>query len=268
MQERESSTEHVNESDLAGGLGLEAEVVARRAETPPEGPLAPPTSPDPQGQALYDQQLATEREIRRLEGELRHAQAAYEAAVVTPVGAALDEIDAHVATLAAAEQRVATLRQQLSMQQHRYVLLGDALFSHRQQGRGRVESRFRAEIDEITRADVEVKAKIAEHLNAVQDLEREREALEQRLRPLTREIERVTLRTNRVLKVNVQLAAPWRPPADALVKPSAWRRFVERARAAGLETIDDVFVDEMTGAVHSPRLDRQSASPTEEGVNV
>ncbi len=119
--------------------------------SPGSGKPAPTTSPDPQGQALYAQQLETERGILRDQAELRAAQDAYEAAVVTTVGSAIDEIDAHVATLAAAEQRVATLRQQLSVQVHRHVLIGDALFKHRQQGRGRVESRLREQIEEITR---------------------------------------------------------------------------------------------------------------------
>ncbi len=254
MQERDSS--EYNVSELVGGLGLEGEVRMRSA-VPVLPDEVPPASPDPQGQVLHDRQLATERDIRRSEGDLRDAQDAYDAAVSATVGASLEEIDAHVATLSAAEQRITTLRQQLSMQQHRYVLLGDALFPHRQQGRGRAASRIDEQIEDLERADVELKGQIAEHLNAAQDLEREREALAHRLRPLAQEKERATLRTDRLLKVNVQLAASWRPPAGVFVKPSAWRRFIERARGAHLETVD-AFVNETTGAIHSLLLDRES----------
>ena len=140
------------------------------------------------------------------------------------------------------------------------MLLGDKLLPHRQAARGRQQAAIRKEISDIEAEDLRLKAKIAEHLNAAQHLERERQQLEHRARPLTQEIERLSLRTDRLVKVNVRLVPSWQPPAGVLVRPSAWRAFIEAARAANLETAE-IVVNEITGAIaRSPLPDREPAS--------
>jgi hypothetical protein len=196
----------------------------------PEAQRQAPTAVDPRGRELYERLQHAEREARRLEQELEAAKAEHQATVTSTIE--VEAIDGNVQTLLALEARVATLTTELAGQRHRVVLLGDALLPHRQQARMRLETSLRTQIAESEHEVRAVNVKIAEHYTEIAALEREAQAIADRARPLTRELHAAGLHASRPLRVTVRFASPWVPPAGVLVKPSAWRAFVEAARAA------------------------------------
>lgn len=212
-------------------------------------------APDPQGQDLFARHQRCERDVLRLERELADAEEAYRVALDGPAGADVADFDGAAQNLADRERHIGAKKLELSRQRHLLERLGDALHPHQIAARGRLVS---AISDQITEAEAQERVfsqQIAEHFEAVAGLERETQALEMRVNARARERETYQPRAARLLRVSVRTASPWKPPAGVLIKPSAWRGFVERAQQLNLEAAD-IIVNELTGAiVRSPVQD-------------
>lgn len=206
------------------------------------------------GRAQYERCLALQRDITALSAELLIASEAYESALGDPIelgdsaASRAANLDARVTRLTDLEQRVATLQRELSAKQHRYMLEDELLFPYRQRARGRVEEEKRERIATIEREGAALKAEIADHLRAVEDLEHRRSTLERRIAPIQQDIERSSLSPSRGLTVNVRLSKAWRPPSEVLMRASSWRRFLERARVEEIESAT-IIVNELTGLI-------------------
>lgn len=207
-----------------------------------------PADAAPDGRALYDEYQAVDAALRATAAALREVEAALAARIATPIAPEGPALEARADELAALERRRDALRAEGARLETRLVLLGDALLPHRQQARLARQEQLRAALEALEQRDHARRVAITDHLQAIDRLEAEGRALALEIERLAGELARHALRTDRLVRVSVHTTSPLRPPADVLVRPSAWRRVVEAARAVGLDTFE-LIVNEHTGTI-------------------
>jgi chromosome segregation ATPase len=199
-----------------------------------------------------DQKLfATCRAIRAdqtaAERDLAAKKAAYDELVQAPNAA--EDLEVHVSRVTDAEVAIATAERTLIAIRHRGRLLHDQLHDARLRAIADQTNQIRTEQRSVDEATATLRAKRADHARAIRELDTAINKQHDRHAALERHATEIQPRTKH-LQVVMRGADPMRPPAGVMVRHTDWQRFIEAARAAGLNQVDAI-VDEATGSVRS-----------------
>lgn len=187
------------------------------------------------------EERAVLRAVRDLEARL---------AAVLSGAVELDQLDQHVALSdRLEEQRCAAQARLSSIRRRKELLLNAMATGPRQRGRGRILDRLAVDLEALETEEGDLASQRGELEAALRELELRAQAIADAKRPIIHERVKRELSAARVIRVSLESANPFEPPAETIVQGTAWREFVEASRAAGLTGAVTVTINELTGEV-------------------
>lgn len=188
----------------------------------------------------------TDRELREAERALRQLEEE-KRELLEGDDDGLDP-DVRLAALDGLEDQIAAGRLAVNKAANAYCIRGDRMHRLRVEGRGRQQTELQAEVHTIEGREQEINREIIALQHQAQELLKSLEPLELQRRALLGRIERLEPRPAVHLALTLVEADPLRPPTDVLIRPSAWRLLVEKAKAHGLPSVQ-IAVDEFEGRI-------------------
>jgi len=201
--------------------------------------------------SALDEYEASLIDLGAAERAVRDATAAIEAAFAADGHDA--DVEARVAEARNAEH-IAEMR--LRRARDRATAKGDRLHPLQVRARLSAADDIRRRIDALEQDKKGLLVKRLEHLEAIQHIDRELSERNTKILELGEEIESVKTRSSVAITIRPNAVDPYHPPAGVLVRPSAWRFFVERARAQQLDEVQ-AMVNERTGDISSGSVKKE-----------